>query len=146
MPKEPKIAWLAEPEEKDFPAAESYLLLIYDEPVVSGIISALRKASATQFKSKDIFRASGLSLLGISNHRVEKDRDKIKEGTPLSPILLVRDPARGRHLAEVHVLLVDAQHRDEAVGLEDVGAMLAVGCDLLQQPVAFPQVGAGVGL
>ena len=24
--------------------------------------------------------------------------------------------------------------------------MLAVGCDLLQQPVAFPQVGAGVGL
>ena len=38
------------------------------------------------------------------------------------------------------------QDRDEAVGLEDVGAMLTVGCDLLQQPVAFPQVGAGVGL
>ena len=49
-----------------------------------------------------------------------------------------------QHLARL--LLVDAQHRDEAVGLEDVGAMLAVGCDLLQQPVAFPQVGAGVGL
>lgn len=105
MPKEPKIAWLAEPEEKDFPAAESYLLLIYDEPVVSGIISALRKASATQFKSKDIFRASGLSLLGISNHRVEKDRDKIKEGTPLSPILLVRDPAHGK------VIVADGYHR-----------------------------------
>ena len=49
-----------------------------------------------------------------------------------------------QHLARL--LLVDAQHRDEAVGLEDVGAMLAVGCDLLQQPVAFPQVGAGMGL
>ena len=45
---------------------------------------------------------------------------------------------------------IDAQHGDEAVGLKHVGAPLAAASrcagDLLQQPVAFPQVGTGAGL
>lgn len=31
----------------------------------------------TKFPAKDIFRASGLSLLGVSNSHVEKDRAQI---------------------------------------------------------------------
>ena len=109
MPKDTSIAWLTEPEEKNYPAAESYLSLVYDPADVAVLIAALRQAPAAQFKSKDIFRASGLSLLGISNRRVEKDREKIKEGTPLSPILLVRDPAHGK------VVIADGYHRMCAV-------------------------------
>ena len=48
------------------------------------------------------------------------------------------------------LLFVNAQHGDEAVGFEHVGASLAAAgrrdSDLLQQPVAFPQVRAGMGL
>lgn len=99
------IQWLAKVEEHDYPAAESYLLLIYDKKQVKKIIAGLKGAKVTQFKAKDIFRASGLSLLGVSNSHVEKDRKKIKSGKSLSPLLLVRDTANGR------VVIADGYHR-----------------------------------
>jgi len=55
------------------------------------LLESLKRNPITGFKAKDIFRASGLSLLGISNSHVEKDLRKIREGTKLSPLLLVRD-------------------------------------------------------
>jgi hypothetical protein len=58
-----------------------------------------------EFKSKDIFRASGLSLLGVSNLFVERDRKKILEGEALSPILLVREPDQRR------LIVADGYHR-----------------------------------
>ena len=39
------------------------------------------------FKAKDIFRASGLSLLGISNAHVERNRAKIDAGKSIAPLL-----------------------------------------------------------
>jgi hypothetical protein len=99
------IQWLADSEDHDYPAAQSYLLLLYGSGHVDRIVSALRSAKVTQFKAKDIFRASGLSLLGVSNSHVEKDRRKIKDGIPLSPLLLVRDESQGR------VLIADGYHR-----------------------------------
>lgn len=104
-----KITWLSEPEEKDYPAAESYLRLICDEQEVGTIVAKLRGAPMTNFKAKDIFRASGLSLLGVSNSHVEKDREKIKEGKGVSPILLVRDAKNGK------VIIADGYHRMCAV-------------------------------
>jgi disulfide oxidoreductase YuzD len=44
-------------------------------------------------------------LLGVSNSHVEKDRRKIEDGKPLSPILLVRDEPNGR------VVIADGYHR-----------------------------------
>ena len=70
------IRWLDNVEEHDYPAAESYLRLIYDDKTVKGIVKRLRKAEIVQFKAKDIFRASTLSLLGVSNSHVEKDSKK----------------------------------------------------------------------
>src|SRR5262245_37936757 len=49
-----EIKWLPEPEEHDYPAAESYLLLLHGETEVNKMISSLRSAKVTQFKAKDI--------------------------------------------------------------------------------------------
>ncbi len=104
-----EIEWLPEPEEKNYPAAASYLELLYRKEQVDTLVNKLRNAPMAQFKAKDIFRASGLSLLGVSNSHVEKDRQKIKDGKHLSPILLVRDEGQGK------VVIADGYHRMCAV-------------------------------
>jgi hypothetical protein len=109
MSKQIEIKWLTEPDEKNYPAAESYLSLIYDDKTAEALVSKLRTAPVSPFKAKDIFRASELSLLGISNSQVEKDRGKIEDGKPLSPILLVRDARNGK------VVIADGYHRMCAV-------------------------------
>ena len=105
MIQKPKCQWLAEPEEHDYPAALSYLSLIYDKESAAKFVKKLRRAPLVQFKAKDIFRASGLSLLGVSNSHVEFDRRKILAGQKLSPLLLVRDQPNGR------VVIADGYHR-----------------------------------
>ncbi len=99
------IVWLDEVSEGNYIAAQSYLTLLFDEKTVAKIISKLRAADITQFKSKDVFRASQLSLLGISNARVEKNRNKIAKGESFSPILLLRDQEHGK------VVIADGYHR-----------------------------------
>jgi hypothetical protein len=103
--KENEIRWLEEPEEHDYPAAESYLSLVFDSETAAKLIQKLRREPVSNFKAKDIFRASGLSLLGVSNSHVEKDRKKIAAGKSLSPLLLVRDRENGR------VIIADGYHR-----------------------------------
>ena len=105
MGKSREIQWLATPEAHDYPAAASYLRLTYDESSVRKMVQLLRRAPVSHFKAKDIFRASALSLLGISNLHVDKDRKKIKRGKVLSPLLLVRDRANGK------VIIADGYHR-----------------------------------
>jgi hypothetical protein len=68
------MEWLDEPEEHNYPAAESYLTLLYDAGTAARIVGELRNAALSHFKAKDVFRASQLSLLGVSNRHVEKDR------------------------------------------------------------------------
>jgi len=105
MSKEKEIAWLSSPEDKNYPAAHSYLALLYSEKEAAGLVTKLRKAKITEFKAKDIFRASQLSLLGISNSHVKKDQKKIRNGIHLSPLLLVRSPQHGK------VVIADGYHR-----------------------------------
>ena len=100
-----EIKWLEAPEEHDYPAAESYLNLIYDAQTAASFTRQLQQATMTSFKAKDIFRASDLSLLGVSNLHVEKNRKKIMAGRALSPLLLVRDKANGK------VVIADGYHR-----------------------------------
>jgi hypothetical protein len=104
-----EIKWMKEPEEKNYPAASSFLSLLFADDDVKSLIKKLKKAHISQFKAKDIFRASGLSLLGISNSHVEKDRIKLKDGKELSPILLVRDENNNK------VIIADGYHRMCAV-------------------------------
>lgn len=100
-----EIEWLPDVEEHDYPAAESYLRILYNENRVTEMMTRFRSAAIVQFKAKDIFRASQLSLLGVSNLHVEKDREKIQKGKSLSPLLLLRDEPNGR------VVIADGYHR-----------------------------------
>jgi hypothetical protein len=99
------IRWLKEPKAANYPAALSYLSLIFPEKVANGFVRKLKRARVCEFKSKDIFRASGLPLLGPGNHFVDKDRRKILLGEALSPILLVRDALTHR------MIVADGYHR-----------------------------------
>jgi hypothetical protein len=116
--KEQEIKWLTRPEDHDYPAALSYLSLIYNRDAANKFISDLKKAPMETFKAKDIFRASSLSLLGVSNSHVKKDRIKIKEGVKLSPLLLVRDTTNGK------VVIADGYHRLCAVYSFDEDALI----------------------
>jgi hypothetical protein len=113
-----KIKWQAKPEEHDYPAAESYLTLIFPVPQARSLARALKAAPVGQFKAKDIFRASRLPLLGNNNSHVERDREKIRAGRELSPILLVRDTNNGQ------VLIADGYHRLCAVYSFDEDAVI----------------------
>ena len=100
-----EIKWLPDVEAQVYPAAESYLSIIYSAERVSSIMTNFRRAAVVQFKAKDIFRASELSLLGVSNSHVEKDRQKISTGKGLSPLLLLRDQQNSK------VIVADGYHR-----------------------------------
>lgn len=103
--KTPTIAWLEEPDATNYPAAFSYLSLMFPAKRAKALVKELKGAEVTTFKSKDIFRASQLPLLGVSNHHVERDLKKIRSGRRLSPLLLVRLPEMGR------VIIADGYHR-----------------------------------
>jgi hypothetical protein len=97
--------WLKEPEKQDYPAALSYLSLLYDKRTAKTHLKKLKRAPISEFKAKDIFRASGLPLLEASNSHVQKDRQRIKSGRALSALLLIRDSANGK------VIIADGYHR-----------------------------------
>jgi hypothetical protein len=118
MPREIRIKWLTKPQEHDYTAAVSYLSLLYEEPTAAAHVDKLKRASMSKRKAKDIFRASRLSLLGVSNFHVKKDRKKIKAGTALSPLLLIRDTSNGK------VIIADGYHRLCAVYSYDEDAVV----------------------
>jgi len=109
---------LSEPEAHDYPAALAYLTLIFDKKTAKAFVKDLKRAVVSEFKSKDIFRASCLSLLGVSNSHVDKDRRKIQTGKKLSPLLLVRDSVNGK------VVIADGYHRLCAVYSFDEDALI----------------------
>jgi hypothetical protein len=118
MGKSVEIKWLSEPDEHDYPAAQSYLSLLYDDQAARSHIENLKRAPVSTYKAKDIFRASGLSLLGVSNRHVETDQGKIRSGQALSPLLLLRDSPHGR------LIIADGYHRLCAVYSFDEDALI----------------------
>lgn len=112
------IHWLPLPEEHDYPAAVSYLSLLMEAECAEKIVRHLRGVPVSEFKAKDIFRASGVSLLGVSNLHVEKNHKKINSGTPLSPLLLTRVDGR--------LIIADGYHRLCAVYSYNEDALIPV--------------------
>ena len=113
-----EVRWLKDVEDHDYPAAQSYLRILYPDDMADAMVQKLRGADITEFKAKDIFRASQLSLLGVSNSHILKDSAKITKGTSLSPLLLVRDMAHGK------VVIADGYHRLCAVYAHDEDALI----------------------
>lgn len=103
--KKVEIKWSSEPDEHNYSGAKSYLSLIYGESAANAYVEKLRRGSVSEFKAKDIFRASRLSLLGVSNAHVDKDEQRIQSGENLRPLLLVRDSTNGK------VVIADGYHR-----------------------------------
>ena len=118
MKKKPDIHWLRKPEAHNYPAAKSYLSLLFEEPVAKRFVRKLERAPRSEFKSRDIFRASGLPLPGLSNAKVQRDRKKILAGAKLSPILLVRARDNSK------VIVADGYHRLCAVYEFDEDAVI----------------------
>jgi hypothetical protein len=111
-----QILWKPQPDAHDYPAAESYLSLILQPDLVTRLVSGLKGAGIVQFKAKDLFRASALSLLGVSNSHVKRDQKKIKLRVLLSPLLLVRLDGR--------LIIADGYHRLCAVYAFDEDAVI----------------------
>lgn len=116
--KKKNIKWQSDPQKHDYPAAISYLSLTMDPGEAKNVVKKLQKAEMTNFAAKDIFRASRLSLLGVSNSHVEKDRTKIIHHEKLSPLLLFRDECNGK------VVIADGYHRLCAVYTFDEDAII----------------------
>jgi hypothetical protein len=104
-----QIKWARKPRAHDYPAAASYLSLIYAPKPVKKLVAKLRRAPLTQFFAKDVFRASRLPCLTSRNFHVRKFRAKIFRGHKISPILLVRDAPNSQ------VVIADGYHRMCAV-------------------------------
>jgi len=102
-----KVLWGNEPDEHDYPAAADYLALLAADAQISVIVAALKKAPVVHKKAKDLLRASCLALLPIDNPHVQVDLKKIKKGTALSPILVVR----GDLNTGVAMQIADGYHR-----------------------------------
>jgi hypothetical protein len=90
MAKPPSIKWLSEPEEKDYLAAHSFLSMVLAPGALEETIAALRTAPLGHWAAKDLLRAAGLPpLRPKQSAEVAEKLKKIKNGTPISPVLLV---------------------------------------------------------
>jgi hypothetical protein len=116
--KKTKIKWLSKPQKHDYPAAQSYLSLSLEPRKAKNLADKLERAEMTTFAAKDIFRASGLSLPGVSDSHTEEDRTLIILNEALSPLLLCRDKDRGK------LIIADGYHRLCAVYTFDENAMI----------------------
>ena len=77
MKKNLEINWKSKPEKEDYASAKEYLALLYDEKKAAKLVSRLKNGRTITFSAKDIFRASHLPLLDISNAEVKADHNKI---------------------------------------------------------------------
>ena len=102
-----KPHWKEQPDDHDYPAAESYLSLLLTPPEAARLAKGLRRAKIQHFKAKDLLRASRLPILEAGNVHVAGDLAKVKKGQMLSPVLLVR----GRLGADVPLTVADGYHR-----------------------------------
>jgi hypothetical protein len=127
MPKQKSDIWKDEPEEHDFPAAQEYLTLLFEEKAARKLVAALGKAQTIRRKAKDLLRASSLPLLAKDNSHVVHDLAKLKRGEALSPVLLVRgDAAKGLPL-----VVADGYHRICASWHKDEN--IAVACRIVER-------------
>ena len=99
------IKWLPQPADKDYPAAASFLTLIFSPKYALSLVKKLRKASTTSFPAKDILRASQTPIDQVLAYDWVKANDEMQKGVPVSPLLLVRQNNGGQ------LIVADGFHR-----------------------------------
>jgi hypothetical protein len=103
----PAEHWGEHPQEHDYPAAAAYLSLICGPADAKRMVADLQKAPTERRMAKDLLRASRLALLPPDNPHVASDLAKVKKGTPLSPVLLVRGDVHH----DLPLTVADGYHR-----------------------------------
>jgi hypothetical protein len=110
------LTWLAMPEQHDYAAAEDYLRLVLSLKHAEHAAHELRHARHTRsWKAKDILRAAQLEPLPAGNEGVAAKLAKLKQGKPLSPVLLVERE-------DGPLIVADGYHRISAAHLQDESA------------------------
>lgn len=99
------IKWLPKPAEKDYPGAELFLNLLFGPKQASTYIKKLRKGAIAEFPAKDILRAADIAIDKVQAYDWARQRDEIRKGVQLSPLLLVRRDNGGR------LIVADGFHR-----------------------------------
>ena len=112
------IKWRSKQQKHDYPDAASYLSLILGQRAAENAARDLESAEMSKFLARDIFRASMLSPLGVSNSHFERDRARIILDETLSPFSLFRDKRNDK------VIIADGYRRLWAVYAFDENAMI----------------------
>jgi hypothetical protein len=101
-----KEHWKDTPDAHDYPAARAYLNLLVAPKTAKALAKSLQDAPLTHAKAKDLLRASQLALLPADDAYVRADLTKVRDGTKLSPVLLVRGV-----LGAWPLIVADGYHR-----------------------------------
>ncbi len=107
MKKNSSPHWKKKSDEHDYPAAANFLTLLMEPARAKEVAACFKNVSITTFQVKDLLRASRLPLLPIDNYHVKKDLKKVKQGSLLSPVLLVRGDIEG----DRPLIIADGYHR-----------------------------------
>lgn len=86
------IRWAGDVAKHDYPAAQRYLAIRFDDRTARRAIRELHRARITLERVNDVLRACRLPPLAEDDPGVRRDRAKVEAGEELSPILLVRMP------------------------------------------------------
>ncbi len=126
--REPAIKWLSMPEAHDYQAAEDYLRLVLSPRHADHAVRELRHARHTRaWKAKDILRAAQLDPLPAADEGVAAKLAKVRQGKPLSPVLLVEREGGPLIVADGYHRVSAAHLRDESAEVPAVEASLDSG-------------------
>ncbi|MBK4737576.1 ParB N-terminal domain-containing protein [Noviherbaspirillum pedocola] len=113
MDQEKRVTWLKEPAQHTYTSAEIFLQLMYKPKKAKRLVEKLRHAGMSEYAARDILRASATLMSWVSAFDWSKQQQAINSGTPISPILLVRQNDGG------HLIVADGFHRMCALFAED---------------------------
>lgn len=110
MPKQPKpqprqVQWLDDAIDEDYTAAAHYLSLLDIQKNVDKAVAEMRSAAITEFKAADLLRAAQLTVPKADDRPTREQVKRIKNGEPISPVLLMRVSALKK------VIIADGFHR-----------------------------------
>jgi hypothetical protein len=95
------------PFDDDDAAAGRYLSLLMSAARSAELTRGLRSGSLVSHRANDLLRASALPVLPADDPEVVKDLEKVKRGTKLSPLLLLR----GELDDDLDLTVADGYHR-----------------------------------
>jgi hypothetical protein len=79
---------MPEPASDTYDSAKTFLELMYKPKQARRWVKRLKKAGVSEYAAKDILRASAIPIATVQAFDWKKQQDEIKQGDPLSPILL----------------------------------------------------------